>query len=214
MKLTVRIIKQPLIILLIITGAALGWAGFLRLTGNFHAVEEGVLYRSSQLNADQLAEHLQASHIKTVLNLRGDNTGRAWYNDEVRVSETAGVQHIDFALSALHEFTDTQIQKLGEIISHAPRPILVHCEGGADRTGLVSALYKLLARQDSAEVAEGQLSFRYGHFPWLGSGSVAMDRTFERVVAQTRNCGRVADAASGHPPLSCPVRESWRPNGT
>ncbi len=162
-----------------------GWAGYLRLSGNFHPVEQGVVYRSGQLSGDQFTSRIEQNGIRTILNLRGNNTGRPWYDDEMKATRAAGVQHIDYPISAGRELTDEQVSQITALLREAPRPILIHCEAGSDRSGLVSALYKLLVEKRTAEEASAQLSFRYGHFPWLGSRTVAMDRTFARVVSHT-----------------------------
>ena len=149
---------------------------------NFHAVEPGVVYRSAQMSGAHLRDVIAAEHIHAVLNLRGPNPGKGWYDDEVAAARAAGVPHIDIALSAQHELTPEQLADVRRALADAPKPLLIHCNGGSDRTGLVSALY-LLSRGATPARADGQLALRYGHFPWLGSKSVAMDRTFAAVVA-------------------------------
>lgn len=162
--------------------------------GNLHAVEPGVFYRSAQLSADGFHQVIQDRHIKTVLNLRGPNAGRDWYDSEIQAVHADGVVHLDYALSAVHELTPTQVSTVLEMVRTAQKPILVHCNAGADRTGLVSALYQLSRGKDVA-VADEQLSLRYGHFPYLGSRSVAMDKTFSAYTAS-------AAAAAGSSPVS------------
>ncbi|WP_244499788.1 dual specificity protein phosphatase family protein [Tardiphaga robiniae] len=168
----------------IVSALAGGWAGYLRLSGNFHPIEEGVIYRSGQLSGLQFADRIEDNGIRSIINLRGDNTGQPWYDAEMKASRAAGVRHVDFPLSAGRELTDDQVRQLTAMLQDLPRPILVHCEAGADRSGVVSALYKLLVAKRPAEEAAGQLSFRYGHFPWLASRTAAMDRTFARVMLQ------------------------------
>jgi uncharacterized protein (TIGR01244 family) len=168
----------------IVAALAGGWAGYLRLSGNFHPIEAGVIYRSGQLSGDQLASHIQEAGIRTIINLRGNNTGRPWYDDEMKVSAAAGVQHVDFPLSSGRELTDDQVTQLTGLLKDSARPVLIHCEAGADRSGLASALYKLLVAKRPPEEAAAQLSFRYGHFPWLRNSTAAMDRTFERVASR------------------------------
>lgn len=175
------------------TGIALGvaillplsWAGYLRLSGNFHTVENGVLYRSGQLSGPQLSDRITENGIRTVINFRGYNAERFWYDEELTASSAAGVQHVDFPLSSGKELTDDQLLRLTALLQDAPRPMLIHCEAGADRSGLASALYTFSVAKRPAAEAAAQLSFRYGHFPWLRSSTAAMDRTFERVVART-----------------------------
>lgn len=178
---------QSLAVVALLIGS---WAGYLRLTGNFHPIESGVIYRSGQLSGDQFVDRIRANGIRTIINLRGNNTERSWYDEEVKASAATGVTHIDFPISSGRELTDDQITQLTDHLRNAVRPILIHCEAGSDRTGFASALYELVIAGRSTAEASQQLSFRYGHFPWLGSSTVAMDNTFGRVVARFNASGR------------------------
>ena len=172
---------QSIAIIAALTG---GWAGYLRLSGNFHPIEDGVAYRSGQLRGDQFLDRIRANGIRTIINLRGNNAGQSWYDDEIKASAATGVGHVDFAISAGRELTDDQVSQLADVLRNAARPLLIHCEAGADRSGLTAALYQLLIAGRSAAEAGQQLSFRYGHFPWLGSRTVAMDNTFARIASR------------------------------
>jgi len=164
-----------------LVGAA-GWAGYLRLSGNIHTVDPGVAYRSAQLSPSQLADLVKARHLRAVINLRGASPGSRWYDDELAVTTQAGVQHFDLHLSANAEPNDSLVAQLRRLLRDVPRPFLLHCEGGADRAGLASALYDVDVLGLAPEVADQQLTFRYGHFPWLTSRTGAMDRTFWRIA--------------------------------
>ncbi len=186
-------VQQRLRITLVIFGILIagplamgGWALGLQAEGNVHVVEPGALYRSAQPNGLELKSLLQEYGIGTVINLRGANAGEAWYDDEIAASNKAGVTHVDIAMSAGAEPSTETIDRLVQTLREARRPILVHCKDGADRTGLAAALYELLVETKPAHDAAKQLSFWYGHFPWLGSRTVAMDRTFEHAVAKTK----------------------------
>ena len=159
-----------------------GIYGAVQYDGNFHAVEPGVVYRSAQLSGRKLDEVVRGYQIRTVLNLRGDNTGKPWYDEELRTARADGIVHLDYALSAQRELTQAQMQAVLKLIADAPKPVLIHCNAGSDRTGLASALYELSRGVPPAE-AGAQLSLRYGHFPWFGSRSVAMDRSLAAWVA-------------------------------
>lgn len=164
--------------LLICAGLAGGWAIGLQLVGNIHVVEPGALYRSAQLNEQKLADVIAAYGIQSVINLRGENNGSWWYDNEMRVTIASGAFHFDVRMSAVHDPKDATINKLMETIRIAPRPILIHCQSGSDRTGLAAALFERFVEKRPADVAAHQISFRYGHFPWLGSRSIAMDRAY------------------------------------
>jgi protein tyrosine/serine phosphatase len=163
-----------------------GYFGFVQLTGNFHAVIAGEVYRSAQPTADDIAAHVHRQGIRSVLNLRGSHVGTAWYDEEVAASDRLGIRHIDLQLSAHRELSDAEITRLEEIMRSAPKPLLIHCKSGADRTGLAAALYLLAVLHGRPGEAAGQLSWVYGHFPFFGSRSVAMDQSFEHAAAAPR----------------------------
>lgn len=144
---------------------------------NFHAVVPGELYRSAQLSGSHLERHIRAEHIRTVINLRGPNPGSAWYDDEVRTCERLGVAHIDVRISARELPPPAEAALLMAALHDAPRPLLVHCKNGADRSGLACAAYLIAERGvDAPTAASDQLHLWYGHMP-VGA-TQAMDRFF------------------------------------
>ena len=159
-----------------------GWALGLRLSGNVHAVEQGKLLRSAQLSPDHLKVLIRDEGIKTIINLRGENPQERWYRAELEAATNLGVRYVSLPLSANEEPDDAALKTLIDTMRKATYPALIHCEGGADRSGLASALYRLVILGDAPDQAARQLSFRYGHFPWLTSRTGAMDRAFWRVV--------------------------------
>jgi protein tyrosine phosphatase (PTP) superfamily phosphohydrolase (DUF442 family) len=178
-----RIRKVHLIFLVLAIASLPAYLGLLQIVGNFHTVEAGKLYRSAQPSARDLAAYARVHGIKSVINLRGRHPGESWYEDEMRASNELGLYHADLALSARNELTETQLQELEKTLRDAPTPILVHCKSGADRTGLAAALYELDVQHRPVDDAAGQLSWRYGHWPYFWSRSGAMDRTFEHAAA-------------------------------
>ncbi len=157
-----------------------GYLYAIQLLGNFHEVVPGQFFRSNQPTAEQLTRYTEDYGIKTVINLRGANEGESWYRDELETSKKLGLNHIDFGMSASRELTMSQVNQLVAIMRDAPKPILIHCKSGADRTGLATALYLSRVARLGEEAAESQLSIRYGHvgIPYL-SAAYAMDRTWE-----------------------------------
>ncbi len=158
-----------------------GYLGYLFLTGNFHEVVPDELYRSGQLDPEQIALYQKRHGIRTVLNLRGENTGMEWYDKEIAATKKLGIKHLDFRMSAKRELSTTQALQLIDIMRTAPKPLLIHCHSGANRTGLAAALYLAGVKRRGEEISERQISLRYGHFPLWFSDSYAMDRTFEKM---------------------------------
>ncbi|GES45550.1 tyrosine phosphatase family protein [Rhizobium sp. ERR 922] len=161
--------------------AASGFYAHMLWTTNFHPVIAGELYRSSQPSATNIAEFQKQYGIKTIINLRGYNSGHHWYDTEVAEAKALNIDHIDFHMSSARELTQEQAAQLVEIMRNAPKPILIHCQAGADRTGLASALYLAAIAKTNEATAEGQMSIIYGHLPFSFTRAYAMDRTFEKL---------------------------------
>ncbi len=151
---------------------------YIKEQGNFHTITPGEAYRSAQMDRDELEYYINKYSLKSIVNLRGKNPGSDWYIEEVTVSSEHGVVHYDIALSASRELTAKEMQALVAIFNSAPRPILIHCKSGADRSGLVSAMWKVIVDKKSKTEAKKQLSILYGHIP-IGPTS-AMDHFFEK----------------------------------
>jgi len=144
---------------------------------NFHQITKGEAYRSAQMAGDELRHYIDVYHIKSILNLRGKEPNERWYNEEIKASADKAVMHYDILLSAYSEPTAENVQAIIGLIKSAPRPVLIHCQGGADRSGLVAAMWKVIVDKESKSEADKQLSIFYGHLPF---GPVsAMDRFFK-----------------------------------
>jgi protein tyrosine/serine phosphatase len=134
------------------------------LPGNFHAIEEGKAYRSAQPNPLQLANAIEAYDIKTVINLRGPNPGEPWYDRQIETCEAMNVEMIDHPMSASKLPHPKLIKEVIETLKTAERPVLMHCQGGADRSGATAAIYRMLIQGHDREAAFEELSPRYMHF--------------------------------------------------
>jgi protein tyrosine/serine phosphatase len=138
---------------------------YLEEQGNFHPVSPGAAYRSAQLDRDELEYYIRTFKIRSIINLRGENAGEAWYEEEISTCRKLGVSHFDIGLSSEKSPSSCEIQDLLRLFHDAPRPVLIHCQGGADRAGLASALWKVAVEGAATSVAKRQLSIRYGHMP-------------------------------------------------
>ncbi len=160
-----------------------GLYAYWQVDGNFHEVEAGRYYRSAQLAPADLDRVIHRYGIRSILNLRGNNAGTAWYDGEVVTSRADGVVHLDYAISAKRPVSVTQMKEILAILHDAPKPVLVHCQGGSDRTGLVTALYRLSRGAEPATASQALSFWHYGHFPYLGSKTRAMDDSFQNYLS-------------------------------
>jgi protein tyrosine/serine phosphatase len=174
--------KPGVIILLVLTIITTGYVWYRVATRNFHTVVPGTVYRAGQMTEGQWAASIQQHAIKSLLNLRGEHRGAGWYQGEIRTAAQFGVTHYDVKISAIREVDTGTLETILAILRQASKPLLIHCRSGADRSGLIAALYLFAIEGQRAEHAVQQLSLFYGHFPYLWSQSGAMDRSFWRYV--------------------------------
>lgn len=177
-----RFLKAGAVALALFVTCVLGYVGYVRANDNFHVVQAGVVYRAWQPDGDEIAAFAREIGRGSVINLRGAAPGRDWYEEERRAAEQNGLAHFDFKMSATKPLSFERARMLVDLMASAPKPLLIHCKAGADRAGLASALYLYAVADQSADQAIRQLSLIYGHFPYLGSRTVAMAKSFDAFV--------------------------------
>jgi protein tyrosine phosphatase (PTP) superfamily phosphohydrolase (DUF442 family) len=153
-----RWIIRPLAVSALLLAIFIGWR---YSTGNRGTVIAGRVYRSAQLGPALLDGVLRERGIRTVVNLRGSNPDQAWYRDERAATLAAGATQVDVPLASDLWLSRAQARMLVELIDESEPPLLVHCEWGAERTGLVCAFVELLRPGGSVESALGQFSAWY-----------------------------------------------------
>lgn len=136
-----------------------GWA----FGENFYEIEAGQFYRSAQLASSGFEKYVKKYGIRTVINLRGPNPTEDWYRNEVEVLRRLNVNLISIPMSASRLPHQKDLLVLLDAFQNAPRPFLVHCQAGADRTGEAAALYQMLYMGKSKTEAMRMLSIQYGH---------------------------------------------------
>jgi protein tyrosine/serine phosphatase len=147
---------------LLLAGLALGYWAHIGWTSNFHTVVANEVYRSGNPSQAQLGNWHARYGIKTVVDLRGDGVNCS-YPDEQRAVDRSGM-HLEYVpLLASRLPSVAALVKLVNIIEESPRPILLHCEGGADRTGLASFIAAMAVGGQCYRQAEEQFSARYLH---------------------------------------------------
>lgn len=153
-----RLVIGALMLAVVLPLGAVAWR---RGAGNFGVVESGRVYRSAQLDAHALADLIRERGIKTVLNLRGPNPDRAWYQSEVRATLDSGATQVDVPLASDQWLARDQAKALLDVIDRSEYPILIHCEFGAERTGLVASIMSLLREGSTLADARRQFSLEY-----------------------------------------------------
>lgn len=200
-----------------------------RETGNFGTLINGQVFRSGQMRAGQLGRTIRSYGIKTVLNLRGVNPKEAWYRDERAATLAEGATQVDVPMASDQWMARDQMRVIVEILDTCKTPLLIHCEWGAERTGLVSAFQELLRPGGTLENARNQFSAKYLYLPMRDG--LMMRGHLDRYAAWLAGEGTTHSPAAfrrwvkaGYEPGS-PCREEWpynpyplvvvtRPHGT
>jgi protein tyrosine/serine phosphatase len=113
---------------------------------HFGMVDQGKLYRSGTLSRRGLEKVHSLTNIRTIVNLRSRqemNEGD-WYHTEQQFTSENGIALINIPM-----LTDTppDTDQIGQFLNVAtdPKmlPVLVHCEMGVIRTGMMVAVYQV-----------------------------------------------------------------------
>ncbi len=141
-----------------------------RFNGNIHVVDPNRVYRSGQLRGSRLAHLLTSRHIRSVVNLRGRVPGDPDLEAERSVCKRLGIAHVDIAFAPDRLPEPAVMARLLHELDTLPRPLLIHCSAGADRSGLASAIYLYVYKAVPLDRAQSsQLTWRYGHWSfWRG----------------------------------------------
>jgi hypothetical protein len=134
---------------------------------NFHWVVPGECGRMAQPWAGGTGPFLEKRGARALINLRGRNDDLSWWRKETGATSARGIAHLDAMLDSRKLPTRAMLMRLIEAFDSAPRPFVLKCSGGQDRTSFAAALY-LIHRSGWRAMAEAQTQFArfpYLHFP-------------------------------------------------
>lgn len=135
--------------------------GFLRiLWHNLHEIRPGV-WRSNQPSPGRVHAAAGAG-IRTILNLRGPRSDGGW-RLEKEACDQHGMALVDFTIRSRAVPDRETVLEAKRVFGALEYPILMHCKSGADRAGIMSALYLLLMENATAAEAAEQLGLKYLH---------------------------------------------------
>lgn len=156
---------------------------FLRgLWTNLAEIAPGV-WRANQPSPKRFIEYKERLGLKSVLNLRG-SPDQGFYLFEREACRNLGLTLHDIAFSARRAPSRAGLLRLMDLMPTLEKPVLIHCKSGADRTGLVSAIYLLEVEGKSLTEAKAQLSFRFLHLKRTHTG--IMDEVLELYGAEAK----------------------------
>ncbi|MBR1966506.1 MAG: tyrosine-protein phosphatase [Lentisphaeria bacterium] len=128
---------------------------------NFHKVNEN-LYRSGLPDEDEFESLYTFNEIRSVLNLRENNSDKDEI-DAVNKKWKTAVALYEIPLDT-GNISEDDLYKILTVIRDAPKPLLIHCWHGSDRTGCAVAAYRIVFENWNVEEAISELMKpEYGH---------------------------------------------------
>lgn len=117
-----------------------------------------ILIRSPQPDRGDLRE-LAATHgVKTVVNLRGESPDKDWFQEEQKGVADIGARWVQLKVDGANAPSPEVVERFMNLVEDpANWPVLVHCQGGVHRTGLVCALYRIQYQGWSPEAAVAEM---------------------------------------------------------
>jgi protein tyrosine phosphatase (PTP) superfamily phosphohydrolase (DUF442 family) len=131
--------------------------------GNFEVVSKG-LWRGAQ-PSHQAVHKLAQSGVKTIIDLRYAGSG---CSDEADLARQLGINYINIPLGFEHPSMGNIAKFLAIVAKPANQPVFVHCRQGADRTGTLVGIFRIM--HDHWTFSEAYNEMRKHHFkPWLNN---------------------------------------------
>jgi protein tyrosine/serine phosphatase len=139
MKRRTQIIAALTVVILMAGGA---YYYFIQVARpRFATVREGVLYRSGQPRGAGLA-WVKHFGIRTLINLRKPNSSGT--PEEKAYAAQNGLNFYNFSIGSSHEDIEQTVARFLEIVDDKSNwPILVHCSRGKERSGVLSAIFRI-----------------------------------------------------------------------
>jgi protein tyrosine/serine phosphatase len=148
---------------------------------NRHRLSEEA-WRAAQPLPHQVRDFARRG-IRTVVNLRG-RTDTSTYVYEEAACRDADLALVDFRIRSRAAPTREEVLAARDLFASVAYPIAMHCKSGADRVGLMSALYLHTRRGIPIDEARRQLSLRYGHIRQADTG--VLDDFFDAYLAYAK----------------------------
>ncbi|MGZ3788672.1 MAG: tyrosine-protein phosphatase [Bacteriovorax sp.] len=183
--------RNLLIVLALATASFSSFGSANNLIVNFSKVNEGI-YRGARLKSVEDAQYLKSINVKNVINLQGGDLDSdigivipwaepgekpeviAW---EKTTALSLGLGFYHAPIDSLEEITKEEDKVIDELLEFMHdknnQPVFIHCEHGADRTGLLVALYRV--KYEGADVVAARSE-------WIKNGHDTLHQLFTGVL--------------------------------
>ncbi|HUT30108.1 MAG TPA: dual specificity protein phosphatase family protein [Sedimentisphaerales bacterium] len=181
-----RFVRVAVLIAVLSGGGIAIWKGLLEdriIPKKWGVIEEGKIYRSGQLSATLVKRVLRKHNIGVIVDLGAESQNNKDQAAEIKAAAELGIRIERFPLSGNGTGDiERYAQAIAALVEarRVGKPVLVHCAAGAQRTGGVTACYRLLVERRDAEFAYRELR-RYG---WRPKKNAALLRYVNENMAQ------------------------------
>jgi undecaprenyl-diphosphatase len=145
----------------------IGWYLVHYVFFNLHEIVPGQVYRSAQPSPEFLERLARDKQLKSVVKFNSVKESD-WSRQEEAVARGLGLEfhYIGMGVAELPPKPD-MIEML-RVIENAPRPLLLHCKTGADRSGVAAVLVQLHGGMSYKDAVSDQLGLKYLHTGHIG----------------------------------------------
>ncbi|WP_407493557.1 tyrosine-protein phosphatase [Pseudooceanicola sp. MF1-13] len=157
---------------------------FRELWTNLYEIAPGV-WRSNHPPSGRF-KALKHLGIRTILSLRAEDH-TVPHRREVQLCQAHDITLEGVNLNARRAPDAAPLVRALDVLRTAERPVLFHCKSGADRAGLVAALYLLEVEGKSPDDARAMLSRKYLHYKGTRTG--ILDAFLEAFIAAKEATG-------------------------
>ncbi len=136
-----------------------------KLPENFHAVNKNI-FRSGQPSEEEFASLYIHYGVKSVLNLRMFHSDKKLI-EAVNRRWPGAIKLYEIPLISGF-ISETDLYNVLSVIRDAPKPLLIHCQHGSNRTGCTIAASRIVFDNWSVKAAIAELSKpEYGHRKYI-----------------------------------------------
>lgn len=148
---------------------------------------------AGQPEASEWAGIVERHGVRAAVNLRGPRPSERWYADEVFACRALGVQRADVRIKLDDWPPQHEVRRFVALLDTLPRPLLLHCKDGFDRSGWGAAVALALAGE-SLDAALAWLAPSAGHL--CRTDTCPLHRFFAEYESWRQRGGRTHDAAT------------------
>jgi protein tyrosine/serine phosphatase len=149
---------------------------------SLHKISEQT-YRSNQPFPWQILADKNKRGIKTIINLRGVRNCSSFFLEKETCAKH-NIKLINFPVTSRAAPKIETILAAKKLFNEIEYPMIMHCKSGADRAGLMSALYLILHKNIPVNDAKKQLSFKYLHLKYAKTG--ILDAFFDNYLKENK----------------------------